>query len=63
METYYPHKALGSQCQIFMRMQCNIIALYAPDHAVVEPHANIFCANLFHFCFSFSKIVVRCLQC
>ena len=25
--------------------------------------SHILCANLFHFCFSFSKIVVRCLKC
>ena len=53
-------KALGPLWNIFTRMQCNILA---PDHAVVELHANILCSNLFHFCFCFSEIVVPCLKC
>ena len=31
---------------MFMLMQCNIVTLHAPDHVVMEPHANTLCANL-----------------
>ena len=60
-------------CQI--KMNCKLKALrkdyslgatvqhfHAQHHAAVEPHANILGANLFHFCFSSSEIVVPCLK-
>ena len=31
------------------------VALHASDHAVVEPHVNILCANLYHFFFLYLK--------
>ena len=46
-------KTFGPRCNIFMRMHCNIVALHAPDHVVVEPHTNILRANLFYFRFFF----------
>ena len=49
-------------CRSAISIKCNIVELHPPDHTVVEPHANILCANLFHLCFSFSKIVVHCLK-
>ena len=56
-------KAFGLRCNIFMRMHCNIVAMHAPDHVVVEPHTNILRANLFYFRFFFSETVVHYLKC
>ena len=46
-----------------MRIHCNIVALHAPDHVVVEPHRNILRANLFYFHFSLSETVAPYLKC
>ena len=56
-------KAFGPRCNIFMRMHCNIVALHAPDHVVVEPLQTFFAQIYFIFVFFFSERVVHYSKC